>query len=231
MTAALTTSLRGAGVQQGAAEMAADQRQHDHPVEGDQQAARRRIVDRRDAAFRRGGPQPGAEQEVEGAPVEQRLEDLLAEQAADALGIADAGQRRRGRRWPARPGRPCRAAGPRPKARSGDWPTRRSKVADAARGSAAGARHTRPPGPRPRCPAAAGSCGRRRCRAGCIRCRPSAGIWWTVNSSALGQHLEEDRRCRRHRPTGPRPSRPIRRRSRRPSPRYQILTVSSACPQ
>ncbi len=72
--------------------MGAEQRQHDHPVERDQQAARRRIVDRGNAAFGRGGPQEGAKQEVEGAPVEQRLEDLLAEQMADALGIADAGQ-------------------------------------------------------------------------------------------------------------------------------------------
>ncbi len=51
-----------------------------------------RIVDRGDAAFRRPGRQEGAEQEVEGAPVEQCLEDLLAEQMADALGIADATQ-------------------------------------------------------------------------------------------------------------------------------------------
>jgi hypothetical protein len=84
--------LRGTCVQQGAAEIGAEQRQHDHPVERDQQAARRRIVDRDDAAFRHGGPQEGAKQQIEGAPVEQRLEDLLAEQVADALAVADAGQ-------------------------------------------------------------------------------------------------------------------------------------------
>ena len=75
-----------------AGDMAADQRQDDHPVQRHQEAARRGIVDRRDAALRRAGSQPGAEQQVERAPVEERLEDLLAEPAADALGIADLGK-------------------------------------------------------------------------------------------------------------------------------------------
>ena len=51
--------------------MAADQRQDDHPVQADQQARRRRVVDRRDAALRRAGPEPGAEHEVERPPIEQ----------------------------------------------------------------------------------------------------------------------------------------------------------------
>ena len=38
------------------------------------------------------GPQPGAEQEVEGAPVDERLESLLPELARQALGIADLGE-------------------------------------------------------------------------------------------------------------------------------------------
>ena len=75
-----------------AGDVATDQRQDDHPVQRHQQAARRGIVDRRDAALRRAGPEPGAEQEVERPPVEQRLEDLLAQLAADALGIADLGK-------------------------------------------------------------------------------------------------------------------------------------------
>ena len=78
-------------------QMAADQRQDDHPVQRHQEAARCGIVDRRDAALRRGGPEPGAEQKIERAPVEERMEDFLAQPAADALGIANPGKDEAGR--------------------------------------------------------------------------------------------------------------------------------------
>ena len=86
----------GAGRLERARDVAADQRQDDHPVQRHQEASRRGIIDRRDAALRRAGPKPGAEQQVEGAPVEQRLKDFLAEPAADALGIADLGEHEAG---------------------------------------------------------------------------------------------------------------------------------------
>ena len=182
MTAALTMSFVGAGVQQGAAEMGAEQRQHDHPVERDQQAARRRIVDRGDAAFRRGGPQEGAEQEVEGAPVEQRLEDLLAEQVADALGIADAGQHD--------------AAGDEQRHQGDDVEQqRRAEGAQAANGRPGGrwsgrrarfsARRTMVSAARPATtmPSSSRNVRPSTMLGSWIRCRPSAGIWWTVKST------------------------------------------------
>ena len=92
MTAALVDLAAGARGRERAREVVADQRQDDHPVQRHQEAARRGIVDRRDAALRRARPEPGAEQQVEGAPVDQRLEDLLPELAVDALGIADPGE-------------------------------------------------------------------------------------------------------------------------------------------
>ena len=193
MTAALTMSSRLAPVfEQGAAEMGAEQRQHDHPVERDQEAARRRVVDRGDAAFRRGGPQEGAEQEVEGAPVEQRLEDLLAEQMPPMLwGSPMLGQHDAAGDDTAPPGRRCRAAGPRRRRASGEWPTRRSKVADAGRGSAA--RRTMASAARPATtmPSSSRAVRPSTMLGSCIRCRPSAGIWWTVKSTPLGQDLEE----------------------------------------
>jgi hypothetical protein len=70
----------------------ADQRQDDHPVQSHQEAASLGIVDWRDAALRRARPEPGAEQEVEGAPVDECLENLLPELARQALGIADLGE-------------------------------------------------------------------------------------------------------------------------------------------
>ena len=72
--------------------MMADQRQDDHPVQRRQEAARLGIVDGCDAALRRARSEPGAEQEVEGAPVDERLESLLPELARQALGIADLGE-------------------------------------------------------------------------------------------------------------------------------------------
>ena len=82
---------RRAGIDQGAADLSCDQRQQDEAVHPDQQAARRRVADRGDAALRRARPQPGAEDHVVDPPVEQPAEDLLAELAAEALGIADLG--------------------------------------------------------------------------------------------------------------------------------------------
>ena len=182
MTAALTTSFVAPVFEQGAAEMGAEQRQHDHPVEREQEAARRRIVDRDDAAFRRGGPQEGAKQQVEGAPVEQRLEDLLAEQMADALGIADAGQHdaagdeqrdqghdveQQGRAEGAR------AANGRP---GGRW---------SGRGARFSARRTMVSAARPATtmPSSSRNVRPSTMSGSCIRCRPSAGMWSTVKST------------------------------------------------
>ena len=72
---------RGAGRLHEQHDLAHQQRQQDHDVQADQQARRRRIVDRRDAPLRRVGMQPDAEHEVEAAPVEQREQDLLRERA------------------------------------------------------------------------------------------------------------------------------------------------------
>ena len=82
----------GARGHERAREVMADQRQDDHPVQRHQEAARLGIVDRCDAALRRARPEPGAEQEVEGAPVHEPLESLLSELARQALGIAHLGE-------------------------------------------------------------------------------------------------------------------------------------------
>jgi hypothetical protein len=79
----------GAGDVEGTGGVTAEQRQHDHPVQRHQQATRRLIVDRCDAALGCGGPEPGPKQQVERAPVEDGLQDFLAEPAGNALRIAD----------------------------------------------------------------------------------------------------------------------------------------------
>ncbi len=193
--------------------MAGDQRQHDHPVERDQEAARRRIVDRGDAAFRRAGPQEGAEQEVEGAPVEQCLEDLLAELMADALGIADATQHDAAGDEQRYEGNDVEQQQAARKARSGEWPTRRSIVRTRARlkqqprnglgrqarGHDAEQQQSRAAvddaGQLPQMPA-------------------QGGNLMDGEVHPLGQDLEEGA-VGGYRPIGRRPRRPIRRRSRR----------------
>ena len=85
------------------------------------------IVDRRDAALRRAGPEPGAEQEIEGAPVEQRLEDLLARACRGTLWGSPIWARTRRPATTSASSATTSSSTARPKARSGEWPTRRSK--------------------------------------------------------------------------------------------------------
>ncbi len=70
---------RRAGADHEHHQVTADHRQHDHDIQSDQQALRGVVVDRREAAFRRVGPQPRPEDKVETAPVDQRHQDLVGD--------------------------------------------------------------------------------------------------------------------------------------------------------
>ena len=77
----------GAGQLQGALLKVTRERQDDHEVEGGHQAMRGDVVDRRDTPGRRLGPQPDAEHEIEGPPVNQHHQELLAELAMESLPV------------------------------------------------------------------------------------------------------------------------------------------------
>ena len=98
-----------AGARQGRRDVGPQQRQDDHEVERDQQAAGGGIADRRDPSLGIGRPQEGAEYQVEGAPVEQRQENLVAELAAPCPGARRDGPARRAPR-PRAPPAPARRA-------------------------------------------------------------------------------------------------------------------------
>ena len=204
--------------------MGAEQRQADHPVERDQEAARRRIVDRGDAAFRAAGRRKARN---------RRLKRASRTAPGRPAGRAD-GRRSEARRWPAAwPATnsatratmsSSRAAS---KARSGEWPTRRSMVRTRG-GSAPGERWPRPPSRRPRCPAAAGTVRPSTMLGSCIRCLPSVGV---VDGEvhALGQDAQEGAvggvgRLGRGR------ARPFADEAADHC-RDTVLTVSCACPQ
>ena len=77
------------GEHQGPFLVVVGERQDDHEVEGGQQTTRREIVDWRDPASRHVGAQPGTKDEVEGPPIDQHHQKLLAEPAMHPVRIAD----------------------------------------------------------------------------------------------------------------------------------------------
>ena len=122
--------------------LAPQHRQDDHDVQADQQARRGRVVDRRDAALRRVGMQPDAEDEIEAAPVEQAEQDLVR----DLARARPAGHRPGPPRCAPRPTAPAargrRAAAAWKKARIGDSPAWRAKMPIRARCSRMRASHS-----------------------------------------------------------------------------------------
>ena len=174
-----------------ARDMAADQRQDDHPVQRHQEAARRGIVDRRDATLRRAGPEPGAEQQVEGAPVEQRLERLPGRACRRRSADRRSGRGRGGRRPrapAARSGRAARQA--RRRAAASGRPGGRSRCSRARlsrRRTAYSA--TRPATTMP----SSSSAVRPSTMSGRLaRWRPRAGICFSVNSSRSDRSVRNE---------------------------------------